>query len=426
MRQEKEYKKIVLENGVRVILVPRKESLGSAVLVMTHTGSENENKNNNGISHFLEHMVFKGTKNYPKPSAISTAMESLGAIYNAYTSSDRTGYWAEVRNEELDKAIDIIFDIYLNPLIKQTELEKEKGVIIQELNMYYENPQRHIYDLFNNVLYGDQPAGWNIIGTKDNILKFTSQDLLDYHAKHYKNGSSTVIVIAGNFSEKKIMEKIRKNFSKLNRAKLNIPETLDQQKSSQILMEYRDINQTNLIIGFKAYNIFDKRHYALDILNEILGGGMSSRLFIAIREKLGAAYEVSSFTDYSSDRGVLGITVGIENEKLEKVLKTILLELNILIKYKVSSKELNKAKKSFISPLILNLQRVNQLAFFYGSSEILTQNPETLDRMIKKYQSLTSEDIKEAAKGIFQNNKLNLAIIGPFKNKDAIEKILKF
>ncbi|MCL5733658.1 MAG: insulinase family protein [Patescibacteria group bacterium] len=424
---EKEYKKIVLENGVRVILVPRKESLGSAVLVLVEAGSEYETKNINGLSHFSEHMMFKGTKNRPKPSIISSEMESLGAVYNAFTSTERTGYWAEVQSPKFDQAVDIVFDMYLNPILDPEEIEKERGVIIQELNRYHDNPQRHIYDLFGKVLYGDQPAGWEIIGPKENILRFKRDDFVNYRNKYY-TGPSTVIVVAGNFNEKKIIKRIRETFGGLSRSKIGKPRTLESQKSPQIMVDYKKINQTNLAIGLRAYDVFDKRRFALDLLGEILGGGLSSRLYIAVREKLGAAYDISAAADNSSDHGVLEIVAGIENERIDKVIKTILVESKLLAEKLVSEKELQKAKDSFVGPVALSMQRSFQLASFYGSAEIMFGEPENFSWLAKKYQAVTKEEIKAVARDILKNEKLNLAMIGPYKEKDKsrLKKIFKF
>ncbi len=427
MKSKKEYKKIVLENGVRVILIPKKESLGSTVLVLVEAGSEYEEKSTNGISHFSEHMMFKGTKNRPGPSVIATEMEALGARYNAFTSQEYTGYYAEVQSAKLGRAMDIIFDMYLNPLLDPNEIEKEKGVIIQELNRYHDNPQRHVYDLFSKVLYGNQPAGWEIVGPKENITHFGRADFLNYRQKYY-TGPSTAVIVAGNFEEGKVVKKIKETFSRLSRSKISKPRTLEFQKKPQMLIEHLDIGQANLAIGLKAYSAFDKRRFALDILAEMLGGGMSSRLWIAVREKLGAAYYIGSNTSNSYDHGILSIGAGIEKEKIEQVIKVVLKELKKTSDRLIPEKELKKSIDSFVGKMVLDAQTSDSLAMFYGESEVLTRNPESLSRLIKKYQSVSREEIRAVAKDIFRNEKLNMALLGPYKERDAarLKKIFKF
>jgi predicted Zn-dependent peptidase len=371
--------------------------------------------------------MFKGTKNRPHPSVIATEMEALGARYNAFTSHEYTGYYAEVQSAKLDQAMDIIFDVYLNPLFSSDEIEREKGVIIQELNMYYDNPQRHIYDLFSKVLYGDQPAGWEIVGSKENIKRFNRNDFLNYRQKYY-TGPSTAVIVAGNFKEGEVFKKIKETFSHLSRSKISKPKTLEFQKNPQILVSYRDIGQANLAIGLRAYDVFDKRRFALDILAEALGGGMSSRLWMAVREKLGAAYYISAGAANSYDHGVFSIGAGIEKEKINQALKVILKETAKLKEKLISDKELKKSIDSFVGKMILDAQTSDALAMFYGESEILAKNPESLKELVKKYQLVSKEEIRAVARDIFKNNKLNMALLGPYKEKDKnrIKKLFKF
>lgn len=427
MKNKKEYKKIVLENGVRVILVPKKGSLGSTVLVLVEAGSEYEEKSTNGISHFSEHMMFKGTKNRPGPSIIATEMEALGARYNAFTSHEYTGYYAEVQSAKLNQAMDIVFDMYLNPLFESNEIEKEKGVIIQELNRYHDNPQSHIYDLFDNVLYGDQPAGWEVVGPKENIEHFHRNDFLNYRKKYY-TGPATAVIVVGNFEEGKVVKKIKETFSGLSRSKISKPKTLEFQKNPQLLVSRSKTGQANLAIGLRAYDVFDKRRFALDILAEVLGGGMSSRLWIAVREKLGAAYHVGSSANNYYDHGFLLIGAGIEKEKTDQVLKAILKEAEKMRDKLVSEKELKKSIDSFVGKMILDAQTSDALAMFYGESEILAKNPESLRWLIRKYQLVSKEEIRTVAKDIFRSEKLNMALLGPYNEKDKsrIKKLFKF
>ena len=205
----KSFTKHILKNGLRIILCPMPHSMASTFLVLVEAGSKYEDKDINGISHFLEHMSFKGTKKRPSALAISSEMESLGAVYNAFTGSELTGYFAKIRSDKIDNALNIISDMYINPLFKEKDLEKEKGVIIEEINMYEDLPMRKVHDIFMSCLYGDQPAGWSIAGEKSNVLSINKNKLIEYRKNHYVP-EATTIVVSGNLKEKEILKKLIK------------------------------------------------------------------------------------------------------------------------------------------------------------------------------------------------------------------------
>lgn len=418
------FNKIILENGLRIITVPKPDSLATTFLVLVEAGSKYETKDINGISHFLEHMCFKGTAKRPRAIDIVSELDSLGSSYNAFTGQEYTGYWAKAQPKHFDKILDIISDMYLNPLFVQSEIDKEKGVIIEEINMYEDLPMRRVQELFLSLLYGDQPAGWDIAGRKEVIQKITSEDFINYRKKHYLP-QSTIIVVAGNFDEKDVIEKIKNQLSGIGLGQKSSKEkTKEQQEKPEILIKYKESDQTHLVLGVRAFDIFDKRKHAIQILSDILGGGMSSRLFQKIRDEMGVAYYIRAEADLFTDHGFFTASAGVDNKRLEEVIKEILEEFKKIADISVGKKELQKAKDHILGNLMLSLETSDELASFYGGQEILTQKLFTPQELAEKIQAVKAEEIQEVAKDIFQNNKLNLALIGPFKEKSLLEKIL--
>lgn len=420
----KSFKKIVLENGLRIVLVSLPQTLASTVLVLTETGSLYEKKEINGVSHFLEHLCFKGTKNRPHSIDISSELDSLGAEYNAFTGYETTGYFAKAQNKNLHKILDLIGDLYLNPVLDPQEIEKEKGVIIEEINMYEDLPNRRVQDLFLELLYGDQPAGWSVAGTKEVIRRVRREEIWDYRSRHYL-ANSTLVVVAGIFDEVKIIEEIKKVFDKIKAGqKLKSPATKESQEKPALLLKSKDTDQTHLILGARAFGLFDRRRYPLEVMAHLLGGSMSSRLFQSVREVLGAAYYVHCSADLLSNHGYLAVSAGVDHLKLELVIKAILEEFSKLKEKNVPSAELKRAKDHLIGKLFLGLEGSDEWAGFYGGQEILERNLKTPEEVVEEIQEVNAGEIRAVAKDIFENPKLNLALIGPAEKPTPFEKIL--
>jgi len=417
--------KIVLENGLRIITVPMKESLTTTVLILVEAGSKYETKEINGISHFLEHMCFKGTEKRPKSIDISSELDAIGANYNAFTSMEYTGYYAKFQPKHFEKILDVVSDIYLHQVFNSSEIEKEKGVIIEEINMYEDLPMRRVQELFTFLLYGDQPAGWDIAGKKEIIQKLNRDDFVKYKSAHYLP-QATLVIVAGKINEAEAEEKIKNYFSLIQSGKKNQKiKTEEKQKKPEISLKHKKTDQTHLILGVRAYDIFDKRKYALQVLADILGGGMSSRLFQKIREEMGAAYYVRAEADLFTDHGYLAASAGVDNQRAEAVIEVILEEFKKAAENGVGKKELQRAKDHLIGQLVINLESSDELASFYGGQEILTKETISPENLAKKIQAVKAEEIAEIANDIFKNNKLNLALIGPFEDKVKFESILK-
>ena len=306
-------KKKVYKNGLRVVTIPMKDNPTVTVLVLVGTGSDYEQKEINGISHFLEHMCFKGTTKRPSVQVIAHELDSLGCQYNAFTGSEYTGYYAKGDSKNFKQMFDIVTDVYLNSTFPETEMEKEKGVIVEEINMYEDMPASHVQDLFTEVLYGDQPAGRSTLGTKENIYKMVRDNFVNYKKTHYV-AENTVVIVSGNITSEEVYKEITKYFKDVPVNKSGKkPKTKDSQDKPNILIKYKETDQTHFVLGVRTFDLFDKRNTTLSMLAGVLGAGMSSRLFTKLREEMGVAYYVRAYNQASLDHGAFQISAGVNN-----------------------------------------------------------------------------------------------------------------
>jgi predicted Zn-dependent peptidase len=421
----KKPKKIVLKNGLRILLVPQPGNMAATVLILVEAGSEYETKRESGVSHFLEHLMFKGTVNRPKPGMIVHELASLGAQYNAFTDQEYTGYYVKSQAEKLPKTLEIISDLYLNPIFDPAELEKERGVIMQEINMYEDDlPARAGRNLLN-LIYGDQPAGWDVAGTKETIGKLGRTEVATYREKRYV-APGTLVVVSGKFNEKETVASIKKSFGGLtHRTAEKKKSTKNQQSSPRIVLQFKESDQGHLALAFRAFNTFDKRRYALRLMADVLGGGMSSRLFMKIREELGAAYYIGAGTDLSLDHGLLSISAGVDHAKIEIVIEAIINECRRLRDELVPERELQKSKDHIVGNIILGLETSDDLASFYGSQEIVRKEILPPEVLIARIRKITAREVRSAARTVFKDKGLSLSIVGPYKNDTKFKKLLK-
>lgn len=421
------YKKTSLSNGLGLITIPMENANSVTVLILVGTGSKYETKDINGISHFLEHMFFKGTEKRPSTLKISETLDSIGGEYNAFTSREVTGFYAKVDKKHTDIALDWISDIFLNSKFDEKEMEREKGVIIEEVNMYLDTPMAYVGELWESLLYGDQPAGWQVIGEKENIKGFNRQKVLDYYNAHY-SPENTIICVAGGFNSKTIEKDVEKYFkSDLNDRRADPKLTVkESQKEPGLLLHDKKTDQTHFCLGVRTYNVSDERRYALSLLAVILGGNMSSRLFIEVRERNGLAYSIHTSADNTTDTGYLVTQAGIDHKNLEKSVKLILEEYKKMKNEKIDEKELQKAKDYLKGVTSLSLDSSDSQASFYAVQDLLEKRVLTPEEKFKKIDAVSVDDINNIAKDIFVPEKLNLAAIGPFGPEDEqkIKKLL--
>jgi predicted Zn-dependent peptidase len=420
------FNKKLLPNGFRIITVPLKNTKAVTVLVLVGTGSKDETKELNGISHFLEHMFFKGTKKRPSTTMIAETLDKVGGIYNAFTSEEYTGYFAKVSNSYWELALEWVSDIFFNSLLPEEEIEREKGVIIEEINMYQDHPMDYVGLLWSKLLYGDQPAGWPVAGTKETVSKITRKDLVDYMEKQY-TASNTLVCVVGNINEEKVYNKVLSYFSKIRDVKpKERPILLEKQTEPACLIEKRKTDQTHILLGVRGFNIFHKKRYVQDLLSIILGGMMSSRLFINVRERLGLAYYIHTTSSSDRDTGFIVTAAGLHNSKVEKGIEVIMKEYSKISKKRISKEELKKAKDYVKGKMNLTLETSDALANFYSTQEMLKNDIMTPEEIYKEIDKITVDDIFEVAKEVFRPEKTNLALIGPFDNKERFRKILSY
>ena len=406
------------------MLVPNKNTQAVTILAVVGAGSKYETKQNNGISHFVEHMFSKGTKKRPNTLAISETLDRVGGFYNAFTSKEYTGYFAKVASKHAELALDWVSDIFLNSKIGPKEIEKERGVIIEELNMYLDTPVRHIRDLFEGLLYGDQPAGWEIVGTKENLKKIQRKDFIDYIQNHYSAGN-TIVCVSGNFSREKMVEDIKRKFKTINKKQPQLKEkVVEEQKDPQIHLKFKETDQTHFCLGVRAFDLFSPKIYTQEILATILGGNMSSRLFIKVREKNGLAYYIKTDAESFTDSGYLVTQAGVPHAALSKAVEMILKEYKNLAQITIAESELKKAKDYLKGNLVLSLESSDALASFYAGQELLTGKILTLKEECAKIDKVKASEVRLLAKKIFRKDGLNLAVIGPHKNDESLKKLM--
>jgi predicted Zn-dependent peptidase len=388
------------------------------VMVMVEAGSKYETKETNGISHFLEHMVFKGTPSRPTVSAISRELDSIGAHYNAFTGQEYTGYYAKADMRHLDKIIDVVSDMYLNPLFDSTEIEKEKGVIIEELRMYNDLPQQHVHEVLAELMFGEQPAGWPVIGTEQTIKSFTRDHFISYRKDHYLSPATSVIV-AGNIREDEVAQKIEQAFAamghEVKKGKLSVEES---QTAPALKAVYKDTDQTHLVIALRTFPVADKRNPTMKVISGVLGAGMSSRLFSKMRDQLGICYYIRASMSPATDHGDFTISAGVDNSRVKEGIQGILEECVRLKNELVSDEEMKKVKDYLAGTTMLELETSDARADFAAGQEILKREVKSPEELLSEISSVTAEDVRNLAREVFMNKGLNLALIGKSKEED--------
>ncbi len=415
-----------LKNGVRLITIPMKDNPAVTVMVFAGAGSNNEKKEERGLAHFLEHMCMKGGEKYPTHLDVSTTLDSLGAESNAFTGSEYTAYYAKGNPKHLEKMLAVVSDVYINPRIEESELEKEKGVIVEEINLSHDLPMERVIRLFKEVLYGDQPAGWSTLGTKKTVTGFKRDDFVKFKDKNY-GAENTFVIISGDVNKKEVKKQVSKIFEGVPQVKpTKRKKPKENQKIPQLKTENRQTDQTHMVLGVRAFQVSDKRAPALEVLSAVLGKGMSSRLFVKLREEMGVCYYVSAITDLHDNYGVLAVRAGVDTNRLTEVTKEIIAELEKLKNERVEPKELKKAKEWLIGRNYLDLEASDEVAVYYASQQILAGEMKDPKKWAGEIRKVTAEDVQKVAKTILKNDKLNMAVVGNVKDEKALKKALKF
>lgn len=403
---------ITLKNGLRVAVDEMKEVDTVSIAVFVYTGSRNETLENNGISHFLEHMAFKGTKTRTARQ-IAEQFEEIGGKINAYTSREKTVYYVKVLKQHTEFAVEFLSDILQNSIFDKTEVEKERGVILQEIAMTNDTPDDIIFDYWQSTAYPNQPIGRSILGPVDNIKKFQRQDFIDYISSQYNN-HNICVVASGNIKEKDLVKYSQKYFTNLNNKKLK-----PVKKPNYIGGNFRKekkLEQVNLIFGFEGFSYMDEsKHYQSHLLSMILGSGMSSRLFQEVRENRGLAYSIFSFNYAHHDSGLFGIYAATTANKVNELISTTKNELEKICQ-KITDRELSRVVSQFKAGLLMAKESTNSRSQKLGS-DILCHNRIIQDQeIIDRISSITKKDLINIATSIFSSSKPTFAAIGQIKN----------
>ena len=434
------------KNGLQVIFIDTKTFPTLTTLLLVGAGSRYENEKNNGIAHFFEHMAFKGSQKYPNSFVISSTVEGFGGVFNAFTSKDHTGYWIKATTEHFETMIDVISDMIQTPKLLTEEIEREKGVIREEINMYEDMPQRKVGEIFENLLYPKHPLGYDIAGTKNTVQSFNRQTFTDYISSLY-HPNNAVLIVAGGLSNLSGKARQRKFFDGKQQTAKNllsspfveylevIQEKFENWKSGekssfvkikesqtrpQMLIKYKKTEQAHFTLGFRSFSFNDDRKYALNLLATILGGGMSSRLFIQVRERRGLCYYISSGGEFYHDCGSFVTQAGVTNDlgKVKEAVKTVIDEHNKIKTGDIKKEELSKAKEMIKGRLMLSMEDSMNIASFFGTKKILQNKIMTPQEIIEKIAAITVKEITELAKEVFIPKNLNFALIGPFEEKN--------
>ena len=416
-------------NDLRIISSELKNTKAVTILILVKTGSRYEQAHENGIAHFLEHIFFKGTYKRPKTLDIAKELDGIGASYNAFTAEEYTGFYIRAESSHFNLALDMLSDMLTNSKFEQKEIQKEKGVILEEINMINDQPQAHVEYILKELLWKNQPLGRTITGIAQTVTNFNRKNFTAFFDNFYQANNIIITVAGGKSQDKKSLQdwtrEVEKTFKKISNKKTPEYEKAHENQTKPELKIYnKKTDQSHFIIGFRALKYKDERRSILKVLNNIMGATMSSRLFTEVREKRGLCYYISSDVAYYEDTGFWGVSAGVDIKKTEEALKVIVSEFQKILNKKVSSEELLRAKENLKGHLYLSLEESMNVAQLLAEQEMFLGKIKDPDEIAKEIDKVSKEDIQKLDKDIFLPGKLNLAIIGPFKEEEKFKKIL--
>jgi predicted Zn-dependent peptidase len=418
------YKKVTLDNGLRLVTAVMPHTRSVSISFFIGAGSRYEDDKHAGISHFIEHMLFKGTKKRPTSVAVCTPIEGVGGIVNAGTDKELTIFWCKIAQTHFDSALDVLVDILLNSLFDPAEIEKERQVIIEEINMSLDSPAQRVSMLLDELLWPGHALGRDVAGTKDSVAAISREMMLDYLAQRYRPGNA-VLAIAGDIKHREVAATVRRAMAGWPKGQPHHTYFPFQEKiGRRVLIEKRDTEQTQLCLALPGLSIVHPERFKMDLLNIILGEGMSSRLFTVIRDKLGLAYSIQSYAEHLLDTGAFTIAAGVDNKNLRVAVKAILEELARL-KEIIPETELAKAKELFKGRILLRMEDSRSVAGWIGGQEILMGEILTVDEVIAIVEAITAGELQKLAEDLLVGEKLRLAVVGPFSPEEPLEDLLK-
>jgi len=418
------YERTVLDNGLRIVSSPMPHTRSVCIALFIGTGSRYETEEQAGISHFIEHLCFKGTERRPTAREISETIDGTGGVLNGMTDKELTVYSAKVARTHFALALDLLTDMLRNSRFDETDIENERRIIIEEVNMYMDSPQGRVDMLMDEAIWPDQPLGRDVAGSKESVANIDRNMMLEYLIHHYLPGN-TVVAVAGDIGHNEVVGAISDILGDW-RSESTAPwlPADNAQDSVRFVAEKRKTEQANLCLAVRGIGHGHPDRFVLDLLNLILGEGMSSRLFLEIRERLGLAYDVHSHTSHFHDSGSVNIYAGVDPKRLEDTVEAILKELMKLKEDPVSETEITKVKELGKGRLMLRMEETRSVAGWTGSQELLTNQILTVDEVVSRLDAVTSEDLQRTAQELFRTDKLCFALVGPSRKEKRLKKLL--
>ncbi len=421
------HNKTVLPNGLRVVTTSLPYAPSISVVVFIGAGSRYETSETSGIFHFIEHICFKGTQRRPTPQEISEAIEGVGGVLNGGTDKEITVYWTKVAKLHFEVAVDVLQDMVLHSRFEPAEVEKERNVIVEEISMSMDAPQQRVDLLIDEVVWPDQALGRDVAGSKDVVRSVPREALLAHLNRQYVPNNA-VIAIAGAVEHEQAVSLVSKAFGgwQPGGPLLTWQRALDGQAAPRVLVETRKTEQTQLALAVRGLSMFDPDRYVLDLLNVVLGEGMSSRLFIEIREKRCLAYDIHSYVTHLLDTGTLNIGAGVDPKHLEPALRASMEEMRRLKNELVPPAEVTKAKEFTKGRMLLRMEDSRSVAGWLAAQELLLGRIMTVEEVLAIVDRVTAEDIQRVARRVFIDSNVNLAVVGPAPSEEKLKKLLHF
>ncbi len=394
------------------------ERLSASLVFMFGGGSRLEDERHAGVSHFIEHLFFKGTQTRPTSKEIADAIEGVGGFINASTDKELTAYWTRVPAEHVELGLDVLIDIVSNSKLAPADVERERSVILEELRMYQDQPQDLVQNLFEEIMWPGHPLGRDIAGTEQSVARLTRDDILEYADAHYRL-PNLVIGAAGAFGEGEMLEAVRRRLAlSVEPDGLLVPVPPEPLLGPRVLMRRRKTEQAHICLGVRAFSYLHPDRFVLDLLNTVLGEGMSSRLFLNIRERLGLAYDVHSFTQKHRDTGLLGVYLGVDPKQALSAVNAVLAEMRNLCDHELTEEELGRAKEFTKGRLRLELESTNGVSFWLAYQELLLGSIKTIEEEVALVDAITAEDVRRVANEVLRAP-IQMAVIGPFAKDDV-------
>lgn len=418
------YQKTTLDNGLRVITASMPHTRSVSICIFIGVGSRYEAETQAGISHFIEHLCFKGTQKRPTAKEISETIEGVGGILNGGTDKELTVYWCKVAQPHFLLALEVLVDMLLYSRFDPQDIEKERQVIIEEINMSKDFPPQRVDMLIDELLWPNHPLGRDVAGNKESVTAITRDIMLDYFQGQYLP-SNTVITIAGDIQHQEMVTAVSRATSNWTNHRPHPGySAYKEQPSRRLHIETRDTEQTHLCLALPGLSLLHPKRFTLDLLNVILGEGMSSRLFVEIRDKLGLAYSIHSHVEHFLDSGSVTVYAGVEPKNLHVAIKAILEQLSQL-KEIVPESELSKAKELSKGRLLLRMEDSRNVAGWIGGQEILTGHILSFDQIVSIIDAITADELKQLAQELLVGSQLRLAVVGPITSDEPVEELLK-